>query len=234
MAYHHWGQPWPDVATGPEEQYIVARDIPTGDERLTAYQALLARRSGFLDRAIDPGLFELAPKAEVTDMLTKLVQPPRTMVISDRLKEILMGFDIFDHRLHPLQIRDDAGKVLKYWLLEWRDDVVEHVDFARSRFSKMDLFLRTPTVPLPLGSLSEYQERLRTINKEAPQSHWTIRADRIVFATMDWRGQDMFDLGSLSRIVQRGPIISDRLLGALLDAGITGVQFSRADHIIAP
>lgn len=232
MAYHHWGQPWPDVATGPEEQYTIVRDIPTGDERLTAYQAMHARRSEFLGHTIDPGLFELAPKVEATDMLTKLVQPLRTLVISDRLKEILIRFDIFDHRLHPLRIRDDAGKVLKYWLLEWRDDVVEHIDFARSRFSKMDLFLRTPTVPFPLGSLSEYREWSSTINKGNPQSHWTIRADRVVCATKDWRGQDMFDLGSFSRILQRGPIISDRLLGALLDAGITGVQFSRADHIL--
>jgi hypothetical protein len=222
------------MATEPEDQYILARDISDGDLRLDAYKAMSTRRGQFLDQAIAPDLFEFAPSASPTDMLTKLVQPHRTMVISDRLKIILGQFNIFEHRLHPLRISHGDGHSLNYWMLEWREDVITYVDFARSRFTKMDLFRRAASVDLPIRSLAEYQEQLIAINKEAPASYWTIRGELIVFATNDRPGRDMFDLGALNPIVQRGPIISDRLLGALLEAGITGVQFSRADGIVEP
>jgi len=234
MAFHHWVAPWPDVATEPEDQYIIARDISDGDVRLEAYKAMSNKRNGFLEQPVAPDLFELAPGASPTDMLTKLVQPYRTMVISDRLKSIVEHFDIFEHRLHPLRIRHGDGPSLNYWMLEWRDDVIKYVDFARSRFTKTDLFQLAASVDLPIGSLAEYQEQVKAINKEAPASYWTIRGKMVVFASNDWPGQDMFDLGALNSIVQRGPIISDRLLGALLEAGITGVQFSRADRIVEP
>jgi hypothetical protein len=231
MALHHWVAPWPDVATEPEDQYIIASGIPADDKRLVAYKAMLRKRNEFLEHTVDADLFELAQGASPTDMLTKLVQPYRTMVVSDRLKNILGHFDLFDHRLHPLRIRHGEGHTLNYWMLEWRDDVIEYIDFARSSFSKVDMFLRAATVALPIRSLAEYREQQIAINKEALGSFWTIRGDMLVFAKNDWTGQDMFDLGSLNPIMQQGPIISDRLLGALLDAGIIGVQFSRVGHI---
>jgi hypothetical protein len=230
MSYHIWEPPWAEVSSSTENQFKFRDDV--GNERMKAFGERVRPHAPLDGDPIDPELFTSVRNAVPTDVLTDLVFP-KALCVSSRMKRVLERHDILDHRFHPTRIARPDGDPLDYWIFHWSGSIVPHIDFNRSTFVQTEILNRARPIPVEIGSAIEYEELRLRLLKDAQNHLWIIRASRATLVSGSFRGRDLMDPGLLIVTIPWGFIVSDRLLGALLNEGVTGVQFRPAMNLIA-
>ena len=160
-----------------------------------------------------PILFELAPKAKLTDILSQAAISAHGFLLNQKVKDILSGFNLMPHRYYKCIVRDSKGINHDYYWLHISDySVLEKINYPDSKFHLRESGFREKDIEL--SSYEDYEKQKKSLG-----ILYTIQADKIVFK------EDFNSLLDLFVI----PIFTNKIAGSntvkegILSHKITGI-----------
>ncbi len=142
------------------------------------------------------------------------------ILVSEKLKNILSGFNIGEHHFYPAYV-SFKDKKFNYFILKILESEDRYVDYNSSAFS----LVKGSIKPIPLGDFDK-----KILNAEDYQKYSTQLAKegvQLKFRRMSFK--NTFDVMNLPQIFQFS--ISERLKLAMEDNGITGLNIEPIDSI---
>ena len=117
-------------------------------------------------------VFDLHKKAKLTDVISPSMISAIGLLINEKVKTILEGFNIIEHRYYPAIVREKDISYNYYWMHLVKPDLYG-VDFKKSKFEITNL-INMPEANIKINNWEHYLERLKTL------SFKNIRAKKLV------------------------------------------------------
>lgn len=135
------------------------------------------------------------------------------MIINENFKEILKQFNLPKYAFYPIKVYY-KGELLNYYWFHYIADIWEYINIEKSSLEvyKKFEFEIDKVIPMP-SKLSEF----KVIEKSLPRQK-ELMIHKIVFKD----NFPKYDVFNLSQLGYPPNLISERLLNALLKAGMTG------------
>ncbi|MGQ3678383.1 imm11 family protein [Tenacibaculum discolor] len=166
---------------------------------------------------------ELHKKAKPTDYLEQYVN--FGMIVSTRLKSSLEKFDLPSHAFYPIKVYHKEELLEYYWFHYIVDDFWSWINKSESKaiiYDDKDEYSVVSEVDLSLTS-----DEIQKIKKSLSW-HQHMQWEKIVLNS----NYPKYDVLKISNIEYFGALISERLLNALQEAGMTGFRVRLFDKII--
>jgi len=101
-------------------------------------------------------LFKLEPKAKLTDVLSQAAISAYGFLVNNKVKQILEGFNLMEHRYYKCLVKDQNGVVHEYYWLHLSDpSLVLTIDYPKSKFFTLEYGFRDADINLT--SYDEYK-----------------------------------------------------------------------------
>ena len=163
---------------------------------------------------------ELHDKAYPTDFLEKYVD--FGMLVNTKFKNILKQFKLPSHAFYPIKVYH-KGALLEYFWFHYIIDIWEYVDLKKSTAQIGKKFKKEIEKVIPIPNL----DNIREYEKSLPRQQ-ELRINEIFFK----KEYPCYDVITIFEIGYFENVISERLLNALLDAGMTGFTSKPIENII--
>ena len=164
--------------------------------------------------------FLLASKAKLTDVLSQAAISAHGFLISSKLKKLLENFTLLNYRFYEVTLTTNKGDETYYWLHLVDENLVQYIDFSRSKFFRTEFGFWEEDITL--GSYPDFRERKRSYgmmgNIHATHLHLNNNFDRNL---------DLFLIADLHTKVY----IKETLYAELLTQKITGLDIQKAGDI---
>lgn len=167
-------------------------------------------------------VFELCKHARFTDLISwgSLKYP----VISERLKALLLEYNLFDTQFIPTKIKDHESE--SWWILNPRysNEALGLIDYNKTIFGELDPDIRKVVreFKFPLNAI-DWREQWREEQKTFNQEYHELVINEIHF-TESGNKYDLIQISPLLNI--SGTVISERLKERLESEKITGLSIS--------
>jgi hypothetical protein len=160
---------------------------------------------------------KLTKKAKILDLINSVTVSTSGLIISDSLKKIFHDFNC-DPDLQVFDIRlvrnEDSWNYLFYYNFKER---LSFLDFESMNFFQTRMLGLDPQ-PTRINSLDEF------LKFEKAEGRY-INPDKLIFKSPDY---DLFRLYSICG----GYYVSERLMNAIKEAGMTGIAFKPLDELV--
>lgn len=167
-------------------------------------------------------VFELHKRAKITDLISwGSLQYP---VISQRLKTILLEYNLFDTQFIPVKIKDLENE--SWWVLNPRysNEALSLIDYSKTIFGELDPDTRKVirVFKFPLDAM-DWKEQRSKEQKKFDQEYHELVFNEIHFT----ESGNMYDLIHISPLLNiSGTVISERLKERLESEKITGLSIT--------
>jgi hypothetical protein len=193
----------------------VNNQAPQADLPLPLEDPNLSRNFGF--RKIDPALGRtptpiLDPKAKLTDLISTAVGNPGGLIISNKLKTILLRNPHPGIQCFPMTIRYKGSFVKDYWETHKFDFDFRHINFFESTFAVVTML---ESQPRRIKDVKEYLDL-----KDSLKAGTGLSITKLVLK----KGIDS-DLVVLRGVKGKGYYVSESLKQAIEEANCTGLTF---------
>ncbi len=163
----------------------------------------------------------MAKRAKLTDVLSVGFISARGYLVSERLKQLLEGFNLMPHRFYPGKV-EYKGTLFNYYFLHLVCDSYRLIDFEKTKF-----YITTSGVKTNDNLIIKYEEDLKKMRKEMPMSK-SIKAEKLYFSTFfENQPLDLFYFIGLHPDI----FISEKLKTALEVMDITGLNIKEQNII---
>lgn len=167
-------------------------------------------------------LFQLEPKAKLTDVLSQASIPVYGLLINKKVKDLLQGFNLMRHRYYKCLVKDHKGITHDYYWLHVADNtVLDKIEYGESKFYTIEYGYREGEIALK--SYDDYK-----IQKERLGKMWSIGGDFIKFKQEFDFSLDLFCIPIFGKHL----FISEKLANSFQSAGITGVLLTESSTIV--
>lgn len=165
-------------------------------------------------------LFKLEPKAKLTDVLSQAAISAYGFLINDKVKKILQGFHLMEHRYYKCLVKDQKGIVHKYYWLHLSDNkLLNKIDYAGSKFYTTEFGFRHEDVILK--SYDDYK-----IKKAELGTMYGFKSDLIKLNIEFDYSTDMFNIPIFGKSTYLSKSLAD-----ILNDNITGINISTSNII---
>lgn len=167
-------------------------------------------------------IFELCKNAKFTDIISWRSQ--KYPVINERLKSILLEYNLFDTQFLPVKIKGYENE--SWWVLNPRysNEALELIDYSQTIFGELDPDTRkiVRKFKFPLDAV-DWLEQWRTEQKNFSEEYHELVFCEIHFTEFG----NSYDLIHISPLLSMsGIVISERLKERLENEKITGLSIS--------
>ena len=174
-----------------------------------------------LDREI---LFQLAPKAKLTDVLSQAAISAHGLLINKKVKYLLSGFKLVQHQFYKCEVRDLKGTSFEYYWLHLADySLLNKINYRSSKFYTLEFGFRENDI-----MLNSYHDYL--LKKEQLGKMQGIGAD---FVQLNKEFDSSLDLFNIP-IFGKGIYAKTSLAEGFLNNRITGILLEPAKEISLP
>jgi hypothetical protein len=226
MRYFIWKYDLDGSIIGPEYPQLNRFRADISEARKDAFYDALSSRLGIPDLPIEPDLFRLKARSKATDVLSNAFGGG-SLVVNERVKQILDRFDIMEHRWGPITVEHGHGPILQYWWMRWTGDEESKLVFEASDMVEYDIASDEIKGPLALRDYAELESKFAEQDAIEPCGSMSIKATRMVLRAADLDSRDMFSLGRLSPELY----VSEALASELLAEQVSGVILSPATNL---
>lgn len=175
---------------------------------------------------IDPNLdgIMLAGYAKKTDFISSAFGIGH--IVSENAKKVLEKYNLCRHRFYPLGLYIRKVKH-DYYLFKEVSDYSEYVDYQRSTFTEYDISKDKRYAQIAVESKSDLLAKKKIIKEEKNLSN-TVWGETIVMNKEFDRDLDFFVI----RWLDSSTYVSERLMNAILESGLTGWEFIPATNLV--
>lgn len=159
-------------------------------------------------------LFQLEPKAKLTDVLSQANISAHGLLINKKVKDLLEKFKLMEHRYYKCLVKDNTGITHDYYWLHISDySVLDKIDYANSKFNLRESGFREKNITL--DSFKDYKDKLDFLG-----ILYTVSADELVLSQ---EFDSSIDLFNIPIFIKKKIIISEKLKTELISQKITGI-----------
>lgn len=167
-------------------------------------------------------LFQLEPKAKLTDVLSQANISVYGLLVNKKLKDLLKKFNLIQHHYYKCLIKDHKGIIHDYyWMHIYDNSIIDKIEYAKSKFYLRESGFREKDIEL--NSFEDYKNKM-----EALGIHYTVSADKLVLSS---KFDNSLDLFNVPLFTKKKIIISEKLKEELLSQKITGILISKYEQI---
>lgn len=166
----------------------------------------------------------LAKNAKVTDLLNAIMLRLKGFLINEKLKLILIEYNLPKHRFYDAYVKDYANNEYRYWWMQMIINNYDCLDFNKSEFSLTSTeIVNRSNVPIKINSYQDYVDVKSKLasDQRIKISHAYLNDD------FGKQSLDVFKINDLSL----DWIISERLREDIIKNKITGVDITEANNI---
>lgn len=226
MRYFTWRSELDASVIGLEYPQLQGFRHGVSEARKDAFYDSLSDRLGIPADPIARDLFVLSSRSKPTDVLS-IAFDGHSLVVNERVKHILDGFQIMEHRWDAVEILHGKNNYLPYWWMRWSGDEEAEVDFERSDLMEYVISSNESKGPVHVRSHAELEQKYIEQDAIDPIGDLSVKAVRVVIRTEGLRSRDMFSLGRLDHRL----FVSEALAVELLASHVSGVLLTPADHL---
>jgi hypothetical protein len=165
-------------------------------------------------------LFELSPKAKLTDVLSQATISSHGLLINQKVKDLFVGFTIMEHRYYKCIVKDQKGITHNYYWLHIVKDLTDAINYNLSTFYYTQSGFKKGAINLK--SYTHYLDQ-----KKENGILWGVKIDKISLN----KSIDIFDLISCIPF-EMGIYISPLLNVHLQENKISGIECNKALNFI--
>jgi hypothetical protein len=166
-------------------------------------------------------IYELSKRAKLTDVLSQAAISAHGLLVGERFKIILQGFNLMKHKFYPVTIQTKKGIEQYYWLHLVDSSFINVINYNASKFYWTKSTFRKDVIKLT--SFDEYQKL-----KKENGILWGVSIDEIKLNESFDSNLDLFS----SIPFDMGIYVSDRLKKKIEEEKITGIQINEATNFI--
>lgn len=188
----------------------------------------LAKKASELP-TFEPNLhyFVVNSKAKLTDILSNAILTNTGFLVSEKLKNILIGYNLMAHRFYDATIYHKKIFHQYYWLHFKTDPPVSKIDFVNSTFTII-LNYAHKVGNVEIQSFEDYLTKNNNIKKDNPGKTLSIWAEKICFNQNFEQNLDFFKIG----VFDNNFYISERLKNTIEANKISGIEIKPAYNLI--
>lgn len=164
-------------------------------------------------------LFELQPKAKLTDVLSQAAISAHGLLVNKKVKDLLEEFNIMQHRYYKCLVKDLKDVTHDYYWLHMVNDFKNTIDYSTSKFYWTKSTFRKG--PINLSSYDDYLKQ-----KKENGILWGVGIEKVAFKNFPF-----FDIFSCIPF-DMGIYISKKLKEKLHKENITGVLINESSKFI--
>lgn len=162
-------------------------------------------------------LFKLEPKAKLTDILSQAAISAYGLLINDKVRQILEGFNIMKHRHYKCLVKDQSGVVHYYYWIHLVEDNTKKIDYSNSIFNWTKSTFKKGEIKL--NSYHDYLEK-----KKENGILWGVSSEKIKFNELFDTSIDIISCLPFDRNIY----ISQALKEQINKQNITGIEVEKA------
>ncbi len=178
------------------------------------------------------GHFNLYKSSKITDFISGSFLSQFGIIVSKKVKEIMEGFNLGDHRFYPIELEQNGKFYPDYFLLKTLAKTDEHIILEQSSFyyNQLDLTTETMTrIEIAFKNQKEIDDFINN-NKGKDYSEWKMICSNQLMINDKFPNYDLFYSTKYNdEADSRYPILSERLKNAL--DGTTGIEFKPTNRI---
>ncbi|MBT2563801.1 hypothetical protein J7E50_21420 [Pedobacter sp. ISL-68] len=165
-------------------------------------------------------LFKLEPKAKLTDVLSQAAISAYGFLVNNKVRQILEGFNLMEHRYYKCLVKDQKGVVHDYYWLHLVDDNTKKIDYSNSIF-----YWTKSTFRKGILELNSYEDYLK--QKKDNGLLWGVSSEKLKLNT---RFDTTLDLVS-NLPFDSNTYISAGIRETINKLDITGIEINEAPNI---
>lgn len=163
---------------------------------------------------------ELLNNSIATDYLD-VDSKPTGIFVSEKLKKIIETFNLPPHRFYKIKVIQNKKNIDYYWFHYIVNDFWEYVDLNESMIEIYHMVNKKHSEVLRIKSINNIE-----ILKENLERGFKLRLFKIIF-----KNKYPYDIYKISNIIYEPVIVSESLLNALQEEGMTGFTAKPYDVI---
>ncbi len=164
--------------------------------------------------------FKLASRAKLTDVLSQAAISAHGLLINQKLRDILEGFNLMQHQYYPVNVVTKKSIEQYYWLHLVDNSFVHFIEYSESKFFRTKFAYREEEIDLE--SYEDYIEK-----KTRFGTMCGIQSD---FLKLTSNFKSRLDLFVFSRF-DSSIYVTEKLKSKISDIGFTGIMFETASTI---
>jgi len=168
-------------------------------------------------------LFELQPKAKLTDVLSQAAISARGLLVNQKVKDLFSQFNLMQHRYYKCFIKDLKGKTHEYFWLHLSDySLLNTINYSKSKFYTKESGFREDEISLI--SFDDYKAKLKELG-----SLWTISSDYLELDTNFNKELDLFVIPIFDKHIYA----SEKLKEAIDSTHISGININKTEAVFS-
>ena len=166
-------------------------------------------------------LFELQPKAKLTDVLSQAAISAHGLLINKKVRDLISGLNIMQHRYYKCLVKDLKDVRHDYYWLHISDySVLNKINYKESKFYLREGGFREGNIEL--DSFDDYKNKKGSLG-----ILYTFHADNIVIAKDFDSSLDLFSIPIFTNKI----IVSERLKDLTISEKITGILVDQYQQV---
>lgn len=166
-------------------------------------------------------LFELQPKAKLTDVLSQAAISAHGLLVNTKVKDLFSNVNIMQHQYYKCLVKDLKGFTHDYYWLHISDySILNKINYKESKFYLRESGFREDNIEL--SSFDDYKNK-----KDSLGILFTVHADNIVLSREFDNSLDLFSIPIFTKKI----IISQRLKDLIISKEITGVLIDQYQQV---
>jgi len=161
--------------------------------------------------------YKLASKAKLTDILSQAAISANGLLVNQKVKDILEGFNLMQHRYYPVTVHIKKPTAQYYWLHLVDNSLITFVDFPNSQFYRTKFSYKEDDI-----TLETYQDYLKKLDEFGFMC--SIESDSIKLNNNFDRSLDLYMIAPFDS----RPYFSEKLWNAFESEGITGIRLAKS------